>query len=184
MRTIAVALCLVLFVSACGDDDSGSDATSAEATETVANETVAPTPSTQDGEATGSGPTEARPDNSTDSPAQGAEDSGAPAEAVELYPDVIDATAAPDGDGTWNFSATLSSPYDSPQRYADAWRVLGSDGSELGVRILGHDHANEQPFTRSLGGVEVPADITVVTIEGRDQISGWGGTTFDLTLPR
>lgn len=100
----------------------------------------------------------------------------------ELYPDVIGATATRADDGTWTVSATLSSPYDSPERYADAWRVLGPDGDVYGIRELAHDHANEQPFTRSQSGIEIPDGVTVVTIEGRDQVSGWGGATFELDL--
>ena len=53
-----------------------------------------------------------------------------------LFPDVIAATLARTGNNTYRVSVTLSSPYDTPQRYADAWRVLGSDCEELGVRIL------------------------------------------------
>lgn len=101
-----------------------------------------------------------------------------------LFPDVIGATARQDGDGTWTISATLSSPYDTPARYADAWRVLGPDGSVYGDRLLTHDHANEQPFTRSQSGIAIPDDVDVVIVEGRDQISGWGGETFELELPR
>jgi hypothetical protein len=103
---------------------------------------------------------------------------------AELFPDVIDATATETQPGTWTFSATLSSPYDTPERYADAWRVVATDGTVLGVRELLHDHAGEQPFTRSLPGVEVPADVDTVTIEGRDQVSGWGGATVTVSLDR
>lgn len=106
--------------------------------------------------------------------------SGSSTEA--LFPDVIDATAEQANDGSWTFSATISSPYDTPERYADAWRVVGPDGSVLGVRELTHDHANEQPFTRSLVGVEIPASVAEVTIEGRDQVSGWGGQTQVISL--
>ena len=106
--------------------------------------------------------------------------------AVDLddarFPDVIAATATQSGDGRWDFSATISSPYDSPERYADAWRVLGPDGAVLGVRELLHDHAAEQPFTRSLAGVPIDPQIEVVTIEGRDQVNGWGGQTVELRL--
>jgi hypothetical protein len=101
----------------------------------------------------------------------------------QRYPDVIDAEATRSDDGTWTISATLSSPYDTPERYADAWRVLGSDGTEYGLRILLHDHANEQPFTRSQSGIAIPDSVDIVTVEGRDLVHGWGGTTFDLTLP-
>jgi hypothetical protein len=109
---------------------------------------------------------------------------GAPSDGSSevLFPDVIAATATMGAEGTWLFSATLSSPYDSPGRYADAWRVLAPDGTELGVRELAHDHASEQPFTRTLSGVVVPAGVDVVTIEGRDQVSGWGGATVEVEL--
>jgi hypothetical protein len=101
----------------------------------------------------------------------------------QAFPDVIDATAQREG-GTWTISATLSSPYDTPERYADAWRVVGPDGDVYGERILTHDHASEQPFTRSESGIEIPEDLSEVTIEGRDLANGYGGDTFVLTLDR
>lgn len=101
-----------------------------------------------------------------------------------LFPDVLAAQATQGADGTWDFDVTLSSPYDSAERYADAWRVLDPDGAELGVRELLHDHAGEQPFTRSLSGVEISDDVSAVTIEGRDQVSGWGGATVTIILAR
>lgn len=113
-----------------------------------------------------------------------AESAAADEAAEQAYPDVIDAVAEQSPDGTWRFDVTISSPYDSPDRYADAWRVLGLDGTELGVRVLTHDHANEQPFTRSLRGVGVPDGIDTVVVEGRDLVNGWGGRTFELDLPR
>lgn len=100
----------------------------------------------------------------------------------ELFPDVIAASAQQDSDGTWTFEATLSSPYDSADRYADAWRVVGPDGTVYGIRELLHDHASEQPFTRSQSGIEIPDGVTVVTVEGRDQVSGWGGETVEVAL--
>ena len=114
----------------------------------------------------------------------GAQPDDATAATDDLFPDVLAAEAVQSPDGTWSFSATLSSPYDTPDRYADAWRVLDPDGNELGVRVLTHDHANEQPFTRSLSGVEIPDHVAVVTVEGRDQNSGWGGATVEVTLDR
>ena len=98
-----------------------------------------------------------------------------------LYPTVVGATATPDEGDAWRVNVTLSSTYDTPERYADAWRVLDADDNELGIRVLGHDHANEQPFTRS-HTVEIPAGTTTVYIEGRDQLNGWSGERFELTL--
>ena len=101
----------------------------------------------------------------------------------QRYPDIVDAAVTPT-DGGWRFDVTVSSPYDSPERYADAWRIVGPDGTVYGVRELAHDHAAEQPFTRSLDGVSIPEDVSNVTIEGRDQRYGWGGETVDVALRR
>lgn len=100
-----------------------------------------------------------------------------------LFPDVIDAEATRNDDGTLRFDVTISSPYDTPQRYADAWRIRSKDGTVYGVRELLHDHASEQPFTRSLDGVEIPDGVAGVVVEGRDRDNGWGGTTMELDLP-
>ena len=100
----------------------------------------------------------------------------------QRFPDVVGVEASADGD-TWTFSVTISSPYDTPERYADAWRILGPDGTVFGERPLAHDHQFEQPFTRSLSGVTIPAGIDSVVVEGRDQQYGWGGGTFEYELP-
>jgi hypothetical protein len=102
----------------------------------------------------------------------------------QLFPDVIDVSATANDNNEWTFAVTLSSPYDSPSRYADSWRVRNIDGTVYGERFLTHDHASEQPFTRSQSGIEIPPEVLVVVVEGRDQVSGWGGTTIEFTLPR
>ncbi len=104
----------------------------------------------------------------------------------EQFPEILDVEASHnDGSNTWDFAVTVSSPYDSPSRYADGWRVLGPDGTVYGVHTLTHDHAAEQPFTRRQYGVEIPADVDEVTIEGRDLVNGFGGSTrtIDLQAP-
>jgi hypothetical protein len=102
----------------------------------------------------------------------------------DRFPDVVAAEAAYDDGGTWSFAVTISSPYDSPARYADGWRVIGPDGEVYGTHTLTHDHANEQPFTRTQRGVEIPDDVDEVTIEGRDQVNGFGGATVVVQLVR
>lgn len=103
-------------------------------------------------------------------------------DSEQRYPDVLDAELEADGD-RWRLSATLSSPYDTPERYADAFRALSPDGEQLGVRELLHDHANEQPFTRSLDGLEIPDDVDEIIVEGRDLEHGWGGDTVTVAVP-
>jgi hypothetical protein len=102
----------------------------------------------------------------------------------QRYPDVIDVEATASDDGTWSLAVTISSPYDTPERYADGWRVLGPDGEVYGEHRLTHDHAGEQPFTRTQRGVEIPPDVDHVTVEGRDQVYGYGGAAVVITLER
>lgn len=97
------------------------------------------------------------------------------------FPAVLEVTTEPRDNNEWNFSVTISSQYDSPERYADAWRVLDSEGNELGIRVLLHDHANEQPFTRSQV-VTVPSDLNSVFIEPRDLVNGWSGELTEVDL--
>ncbi len=113
-----------------------------------------------------------------------ADDDGAKAEEQQ-FPDIVDVVAFPTpGEGGWSFVVTVSSAYDSPERYADGWRVVGPDGTVYGEHMLTHHHAAEQPFTRTQIGVQIPADLTEVVIEGRDQQYGYGGTSFTVQLGR
>ncbi len=101
----------------------------------------------------------------------------------QRFPEIVRATLDPIGDTTWSVRVTMSSPYDAPDRYADAWRVLLEDGTVLGVRELTHDHADEQPFTRALNNVEIPPGTESVFVEGRDLINGWSGDPLEVVLP-
>jgi hypothetical protein len=104
--------------------------------------------------------------------------------SVQKYPDVVSVELVERASGIYDVTATLSSPYDTPQRYADAWRVLDERGNVLGVREILHDHATEQPFTRSLEGVKILSTVKSVEIQGRDQKYGWGGQTKKIDVLR
>ncbi len=103
--------------------------------------------------------------------------------ADQEFPDVLAAELTPNGDG-FTVAVTISSPYDTPQRYADGWRVLTQDGELLAEHELGHDQASEQPFTRTSGPFTIPDNVTDVVIEGRDQANGYGGETVTVAVPR
>jgi hypothetical protein len=101
----------------------------------------------------------------------------------QKHPDVVDVKVKARGSNRFDFDVTLSSPYDTPQRYADAFKVLDAQGKRVGERVLLHDHQTEQPFTRDLHGVMIPAGVRVVTVQGRDQKYGYGGKTMQVMLP-
>ncbi len=106
-----------------------------------------------------------------------------PLAALAGAADVVDAKARLVGD-TWTFDVTVRHADEGWDHYADAWRVVGPDGTVYGTRTLFHPHVHEQPFTRSLSGVVIPKDVTTVTIEAHDSVHGWGGRNFMLRLPR
>ena len=102
----------------------------------------------------------------------------------QKYPDVVGVRVVERSPGMFDFDVTISSPYDTPSRYADGFRVMDEDGRTVfGVRPLGHDHASEQPFTRDLYGVKLPAGVRKVVVQARDQQNGWGGGTKAVDLP-
>ena len=97
-------------------------------------------------------------------------------------PAVVEGASANLAGGTWTFSATLSHGDTGWDDYADGWRVEAPDGTVLGTRELLHPHVTEQPFTRSLGGVEVPEGMDTVMIRARTNVDGWGEAVFPLAL--
>jgi len=81
-----------------------------------------------------------------------------------------------------SFSVTVQHADEGWKHYANAWQVLTPAGKVLATRILRHPHVNEQPFTRSLRGVKVPAGITQVRIRARDSLTGYGGREVVVSL--
>lgn len=98
--------------------------------------------------------------------------------------DVVDVEIEPGDDGTtFTFSATVASADTGWDKYADAWEVRAPDGDVLGVRELLHPHVDEQPFTRSLAGVDIPGDVDRVTVAARDSVEGFCGEVFEVPVP-
>ena len=118
-----------------------------------------------------------------ESTAQPQQSSSSNATDSSSYPDVVEVEVTTTGGDSFDFAVTISSPYDTPERYADGWRILTPSGDLLGEHTLTHDHAGEQPFTRSQNGVAIPGGITEVVVEGRDQANGYGGQSQTVALP-
>jgi hypothetical protein len=95
---------------------------------------------------------------------------------------VVEAVRATPGDGGWRFEVTVRHGDTGWEHYADGWEVLGPDGTRLGYRELLHPHVQEQPFTRSLSGVEIPDGVDQVQVRAHDNVDGWG-PAVQVTLP-
>lgn len=74
---------------------------------------------------------------------------------------------------SWQVNTTLRHADTGWEHHADAWRVVTDTGKVLGTSTLLHPHADEQPFTRGLEGVTIPAGITAVYVEAHDKVHGW-----------
>lgn len=88
------------------------------------------------------------------------------------------------GGNVWSFDVTVAHPDTGWEDYTDGWHVETLDGVILGTRVLLHPHVNEQPFTRSLGGVQIPSDVSEVRIRTHDLVSGYGPAAVTLPLDR
>ncbi len=80
---------------------------------------------------------------------------------IQDKPQVVGITTS-GGEGNYRFSVTLQTPDTGCEQYADWWEVITPEGILLYRRILAHSHVNEQPFTRSGGGVAIIATDTVL----------------------
>ena len=98
--------------------------------------------------------------------------------------DVVAARAYPEGAGVWRFEVTLRHDDTGWDHYANKWDVVGPDGTIYGTRELLHPHENEQPFTRSLGGVKIPEGVSEVTVRGHDSVHEYGGAELLVPLSR
>ncbi|MFN2219060.1 MAG: hypothetical protein ACK2UA_10680 [Anaerolineae bacterium] len=104
--------------------------------------------------------------------------------------DVLHVRAVQANAGTWTFHVTVQHPDTGWEDYADGWDVLTPAGTVLKpdpdspfTRLLLHPHENEQPFTRSQSGIDIPSDVTEVRVRAHDLVDGYGGreVVVDLT---
>lgn len=101
---------------------------------------------------------------------------------VQADPAVIEDVKVTQSGGSWRFEVTLSHGDTGWDDYADGWRVVAPDDTVLGYRELLHPHVTEQPFTRSLSGVEIPEGLDTVFVEARTKPDGWDSARFPVSL--
>ncbi len=102
--------------------------------------------------------------------------------ALADSPLILDVKVSKQGKGVFNFSVTVKHPDTGWKHYVDKWDIVAPDGKLLGSRKLWHPHENEQPFTRSLGGVSIPSGITKVKVRVHDSVHGYGKKAYEVEL--
>ena len=95
--------------------------------------------------------------------------------------DVLKVESWRTGGTEYRFAVTVQHGDTGWDHYADRWEVVSPDGEVLATRVLAHPHEQEQPFTRSLSGVVLPASLTEVVVRAHDSVHGFGGA--ELTVP-
>ena len=89
----------------------------------------------------------------------------------------VTAVSAEGEPGAYTFTITVLSPDKGCIQYADWWEVVSAGGELLFRRVLLHSHADEQPFTRSGGPVDVRPDDTVM-VRAHLSTTGYGGESL------
>jgi hypothetical protein len=85
--------------------------------------------------------------------------------------------------GLYDLDVTIRSKDTGWARYADRIEALAPDGTVLGTRVLEHPHDDEQPFTRDLYELRVPAGIARVTVRAHFKPTGFDGAIMTVQLP-
>jgi hypothetical protein len=83
---------------------------------------------------------------------------------------------------SYNLAVTVRHAAAGWDHYADKWDVLTPDGEVIATRVLAHPHDYEQLFTRSLGGVRIPAGLAKVRVRAHDKVHGYGGNEMDVDM--
>lgn len=97
--------------------------------------------------------------------------------------DVVEVEVVETARGTYQFQVSVRHQDRGWEHYADRWEILDENGVVLGTRVLYHPHVEEQPFSRSLSGVEIPENIRTVTVRAHDSVDGYGGRTISVKIP-
>ncbi len=96
--------------------------------------------------------------------------------------EVIDVKATQQSDKSWSFNVTLKHTDEGWNHYANQWQIIAPDNKILGTRTLYHPHVNEQPFTRSLSGVKIPAELKTVRVIAKDTVHGLSHKAVEINL--
>jgi hypothetical protein len=86
--------------------------------------------------------------------------------------------------GRFDLDVTLRHADSGWDHYANRWEVVAPDGRVIATRMLAHPHVHEQPFTRGLSGVRIPAEFTWIRLRGHDLVHGHGGREVTVSVPR
>ena len=96
--------------------------------------------------------------------------------------DVTNVYARKETNGTWTFHVSVNHGDVDLEDFVDGWDVVTVDGDVVKLepnhrftKSLRAPHVEEQPFTRTRKGLEIPAGIEKVRVRAHDSNGGFGG---------
>lgn len=99
------------------------------------------------------------------------------------FAQVTEARLTQNAGGSWTAAVTVRHRDEGWDHYANIWQILDADSKEvLGERILAHPHDNEQPFTRSLSGINIPGNTRRLLIRARCNLHDYEGRQLRIDL--
>ena len=107
-----------------------------------------------------------------------------PAVVIADPADILDVDIKAERDSRYSFSVTVGHADSGWEHYADRWEILAPDEQFIAARTLRHPHVNEPEFTRTLGYLPIPEEITAVIIRAHCSRDGYGGKTLSVSLPQ
>ncbi|MFK7902775.1 MAG: hypothetical protein AB8B49_08020 [Nitratireductor sp.] len=94
---------------------------------------------------------------------------------------VVDVKWTSMGEGQYRFDVSVAHSDEGWDHFANAWDVVGLDGTVYGTRILAHPHVQEQPFTRS-ATISIPKGVKRVVVRAHDSVHEYGGKVIEVDL--
>ncbi len=82
---------------------------------------------------------------------------------------------------TYTFAVKILHEDSGWEHYVNRYEVLAKDGNVIATRTLWHPHENEQPFTRSLRGVQIKG-TNIVYLRANDSVDGYS-KLYEVRLP-
>lgn len=86
------------------------------------------------------------------------------ANAQAQPPIIIKAEAIVQSNQLFDIAVTIEHDDTGWEHYANEWVIIVDDKKEVGKRTLYHPHVNEQPFTRYLRDIKIPADAKSIKV--------------------
>ena len=90
---------------------------------------------------------------------------------------------SPDQAGIYHVKVTIEHEDTGWDDYVDAWEIVASDGSVLGVRPFFEPEMEQAKTVTALAGVVIPTDVKTVTIRARKHPQGYEGDPVEISIP-